>query len=230
MPERKCRRFRIAALASALLLAGCYSEKPPDTREPTINRDALKLYHEALDLLAQGDDLLALDKLDQSIQADPSFPPLYSRKAGVLARLERYAEAAQAVEKHVELDPRNAEAHLLLGLLVEESRGPGEARPYYKQAVDLLDPNEAMRAGDARRAIYRAVAIYLAQGRLDGVRAINEVINAYPAQQTARLLKQRMKQEERGYFLWWLSRPPEEDAPYREATETQEQRRTAVGR
>jgi TolB-like protein/Tfp pilus assembly protein PilF len=142
------------------------SAPPPPTEDPV----AYDLYLLAREKLREADDLLArsdalgsrttttqaADLFDAAIASDPKFAQAYANLARAklslaLARINEASPAEQSaaldlevvpdIERALELDPRNAEAWLVRGWLLDATFRPG-VEEAYRKAVEF-DPSNA---------------------------------------------------------------------------------------
>ena len=85
-----------------------------------------------------------VDRLDNRVDAmyakakqiNPQVPLIYDYYGGALARQGKYDAATVALRKAIELKPDYAEAHGLLGEVLERQNRPAEAIEQYERALD----------------------------------------------------------------------------------------------
>jgi tetratricopeptide (TPR) repeat protein len=91
---------------------------PAAAQPPAVNPG--QAYYEFLlarRLEAQGDDQGALAALERAQKLDPSSADVLAEKAGYYARQNKAIEAKRAADQALALDPKNGEAHRVLGLV-----------------------------------------------------------------------------------------------------------------
>jgi protein O-GlcNAc transferase len=117
---------------------------------------------------------IALDYIEQAVEAAPQRGEFVLLRAGTLARLSRLGEAAAAFAVATRLAPMLAVAHHGLGRAMAEMR-EGDPRPHYRRALALapegavlwndygVATQQAVSMSAARLAYGRAVAIDAAE-------------------------------------------------------------------
>jgi len=91
-------------------------------------------------LFKMGDKEEARQAFQKAIDLDSSLPQNYYNLALLEMSDQRYQEAAGALENYLRLEPRNAEAHLLLGRAFHNLNRTIPAIEQFKKAL-ALDPN-----------------------------------------------------------------------------------------
>ncbi len=88
------------------------------------------------------DSLRALQRLDQAVAAQPEYAPAVLARGELLLRLDRIPEAAEAYRRAAELvdTPRElAEAHLRLGVILQERlNSPTKAAAQFQAAISAV--------------------------------------------------------------------------------------------
>ena len=105
------------------------------SRSAADDGEAWNLTGEALS--AKGEVEEALKCFARATELNPGFAPSLYNKAVTLARLNRFAEAQQAVDAALQADARMALAHALLGGLLARKRRLPEAAREYQIALEL---------------------------------------------------------------------------------------------
>jgi len=185
--------------ALTLTLAACYEVKQLPAYAPKTH--AIELNRQALESLEAGALEVALERASAAVQEDPDFDAAYLNKANILGKLQRFAEAAQTLRALLQRRPDNAQARVLLGLLIERGGDALAAAPHYEQAVRLLEEYLAEQDKDVEAAVNRAVAVYLSQGKAQGFIAINKVLAKFPGYAPAQTVKKRMRDKSRDDFV-----------------------------
>jgi TolB-like protein/Tfp pilus assembly protein PilF len=131
------------------------TERTALAARPTENSEAYELYLRGRYFLAKrsSDDLRqAINYFDEAITKDPNYAPAYAGLADGYALLLDYAnvswtdvlpKARAAAEKALALDDNLAEAHVSLGLILQQAEiNPEKAEPEFRRAI-ALNPNYA---------------------------------------------------------------------------------------
>jgi tetratricopeptide (TPR) repeat protein len=103
----------------------------------------VRLYNEGVELKDAGDLDAAMEKFQQSIEADDEFAPAYTGMAMAAVEAGKYADAAAAADRAVALDPENYQALLVR---YDAYRLVGDTKKAEAAADDLKkagDPSEA---------------------------------------------------------------------------------------
>jgi tetratricopeptide (TPR) repeat protein len=77
-------------------------------------------YYAALDLFAEGEHELAIEKYRKSVEADATFTEAMHGMARALQDLERLDEAIEISKRIVEIDPDDVLAHTSLSVLYQK--------------------------------------------------------------------------------------------------------------
>ncbi len=195
-----------ALTACILFIAGCY-----DT-ERTFEAQAYKRYsveqnEAAVSALRSGDIDAALTYATNAVEHDPEFAPAHINKALILARLGRTAEAIEVLDKCIEIAPDLAQAYLLRGIFFERDDHQGKARESYSEAIRHIDLAAAIAEGQINLAIQEAIARYLRDGTVGGLKSLNALLTAFPENHPARMARDRMVANDREYFMRWATAP-----------------------
>ncbi len=189
----------------------CYVEQE-EKKEHAATLVAIRLVKEAMTALSEDDYETALEKADEAIQDDPAYTVAYSTKAHALARLERYPEAIAAAQQACNLVPEASQLWFFLGAYQDKAQQPAAAKESYKKGLACFDAQYPADSLAPEQALERAIVMYLYQGKMAGIREINNVISQYPEYRKARLFKERILRGDRDYFLWWADAPRESEA------------------
>ncbi len=84
----------------------------------------------------------AVEMFEQLAEKMPQYPAPRANLANVKYRMRRYAEAEKDARAAMEVDPRMAWAHVVLGRILEKTGRTEEAAAEYERAIDL-DPKDA---------------------------------------------------------------------------------------
>ena len=192
--------------ACILLFVGCY-----DT-ERAFEAQAYKRYsveqnEAAVSALRSGDFDTALMYAVNAVEHDPEFAPAYINKSLILARLGRTAEAIEVLDRCIEMAPDLAQAYLLRGIFYERDNNPGMARESYAEAILHIDLETAIAQGQINLAIQEAIARYLRDGTVGGLKSLNALLIAFPENHPARMARDRMVANDREYFFRWATAP-----------------------
>jgi Tfp pilus assembly protein PilF len=126
--------------------------------------DALEI--KALCEAEQGDDAAAEATLRKAIDLAPSRRWHYGDLARLLLRLGRIDEAEQVARGALASDANNADAHAILGSLMNDRGAPFEAAKHFRRAIALTGPHPQLLTGLGLSL--------LRQGRLDEARPVLE--------------------------------------------------------
>ncbi len=92
---------------------------------------------------------LALQLMETAKASAPNSVPIWINYAVILRQLDRHAEARQAAEKALQLDPQSPDALDTAGYMAREDGAVGLACERHKQAVKLAPENARLRANYA---------------------------------------------------------------------------------
>lgn len=199
----------VALLLAALALSGCYEAVSP-APEPYIPKTyAVERNRLAMEAIKANRIEDALEYAEQAIREDPLFYQAYLNKANMLARQGLYWGAAETLNTIIGLRMDVPQAVVFRGIFLEQAGDLREARACYARAVSIIDAQIA--AGDTlpETAVHRAIALYLLRGKVNGVRALNDILEKYPGYATARFLKERMLSDDREYIMGWTAHAPD---------------------
>lgn len=100
-------------------------------------------------LASRGDFYGAAQALRQALYIEPESVEVQLELGRMLVRLpQRRREAEKALQRVLDLDPRQAEAHFLLGGVYRDEGMDLRAREHFKKARSLEPANARYRAGD----------------------------------------------------------------------------------
>lgn len=199
------RRVLVLALLT-LNAAGCYDPNPPAPAYiPKIHAQEQNNFAAAA--LREGDLPRALQHAEAAVAEDPDFVAARVNLANAQARLGRFDEAAATLDKGAAEDPAIAQAHLFRGLFLDQDGRAPEAQAAFARSVAAYD--QAIAAGRVRPEdhVNRAIAVFLGRGQTHGLKAINDVVALYPGLRVAGFMRDRMLDNDRGYFVRWLFEP-----------------------
>ncbi len=211
---------QILPLAIIPLIAtasGCYEAPPESSYTPkTI---AVETYQAARESLAAGEtDALAL--AEAAYQADSIYPEAAWLYASLLGREGRYDDALAVCTRLCEESPNYVQAHLLEGILWDQSGNRESANGAYDRALAVFAHSDASARSRPAFCLYEAVTVFLRSGKLDGVRAINRVLKKFPEYRPAKYVKRCMQDKNRTFLLRWFSERTDEQGRTEESAFT----------
>lgn len=93
----------------------------PDHLQPEPSREkAENYYYNALDLVGEGQDDLAVEEYRKSLLADPSFTDALHGLCRALQNLNRLDEAIEVANQLVGIDPDDVLAHTSLSIIYQK--------------------------------------------------------------------------------------------------------------
>lgn len=191
------------SLLLLLVLVGCGGSPPTDDGYvPKIY--AVEQQERAAMALRRGDESEAEAAATRAIADDPGFAPSYVTKATTLARRGDLAGAKAVLDACLVQQPGFAEALLLRGTLNEELKNPDAARADYEKAAAGYVALLAKDPGNADLVLKHAIAEYL-RGGMAGLRAMNRMMEQFPDNARARLVRDRMEAQDRAFAFRWLT-------------------------
>ena len=146
---------------------------------------ARKLYNEATTAAGEKELSRAIELFREALELDPEHSPSHCNLGVVLCNVGKVEEGRSHLERAVELNPGEATAHYMLGLLVQDEN-PEEATTHYLNAISA--DSELVEAHQ------NLAVIFLRTGRVaEGVRHLWNILDANPdrlriALQLARIL------------------------------------------
>lgn len=158
-------------------------------------------------MLRAGEATPALEKLEKALADDPLLYAAHMNKASLLAQLTRFEEALTVADDMIALEPGQPEAYILRGVFFENLDREDEAQTDYARALDRYETLAGEKTLAPEAQVNRAVTVFLLDGSIDGLRAINEVIETYPDFGSAQAVKERMLEGKRSEFLLWVREP-----------------------
>ncbi len=84
-----------------------------------------------------GEELIALENINLSIDANPNFATAFHNKAWLLMDLERYEEALNAIEKAIAIEKQNANYYAIKGQILASLEQYRAAETAYTKAIAL---------------------------------------------------------------------------------------------
>ncbi len=202
-------RLLIAA-ALVLLASGCY--KPPPAQPVHSPKSAAVAACEAAQAALQtGKTDEALEHAAAAHEADPAYAQAAWLYASLLGRVGRYDDALAVCTTLCAASPNFVQAHLLEGILWERNGERESANRAYGRVLAQLETAEANQAALPAYGLYGAVAAYLRDGKLAGVKAINSVLLQFPDYGPAQYMKTCMQDKDRTFILRWFSEKREEN-------------------
>ena len=200
------RRGMPRVLAVVMLLASVAACRPEAPKAEYVPRTAAeRLLHEAAEAFSAGDVAKARLKAEAAVTEDPKYYLAHGFHGIVLGHVGAVDEAAAAMAAALEIEPDYGEGHLLYGVFLERGGDSEAAKVSYARAVEVFDAAAGRGAGDQEQRTYRAVAVYLLAGRVQGISAIDKVRSAYPDYERAAVVRRNMYDEERPFFLQWAA-------------------------
>ena len=85
----------------------------------------------------------ALDDIDRAIQLDEKDGFYYAEKAALLVRVGHYEEAAETARQLIQLEPKQSDGYLFLGLALCLDNKKAEGLQQLQKALDMGDPQAA---------------------------------------------------------------------------------------
>lgn len=193
------------ALALALLtaLAGCYGAPAPTGHTP--KTAAVSALEEADAALKAGDTDGALARARVAHEADPQYDDAAFLLASLLGRKGDFEAALALCADLTARSPNFVQAHLLQGILWDRSGNPDAARHSYDATLRALAELPEAERARPEAGLQEALAIFLRDGKLEGIKAANRLLAVYPDYGPARYVKSCMMEKERGFLLRWFS-------------------------
>ena len=133
-----------------LELRGAQIEIEPMLQRGLARDDRLDEYHSMLGVILAENGRLeeALVSMRRAVKLDTNNPRFAGNLGGVLARLERWGEAADAYRQAAQLEP-SAEIYMRLGSVYRRMQDPDRALAAFRQARDLDEEGAAPFLGIA---------------------------------------------------------------------------------
>lgn len=103
-------------------------------------------YYMGLIAEGKGENDGAIATLRDVLRRDPDYGPAYEALGGILLKQQKYAEAAQALEKAVLLNPNSVKAHYQLGILMGRTGRQEDANKEFG-IVHQINAEEEKRSG-----------------------------------------------------------------------------------
>lgn len=144
----------LAALAAALVLAGCAAPPPQDLRTASDMTDADRRAKLRLELAAgyyaRGQATTALDEVKQALQARPDLVEGYSLRGLIYASLGEPKLAEESFQRALQLDPRSGDTLHNYGWFLCQFQRWDEAGARFDQAVALPQYRDVPRTLQAK--------------------------------------------------------------------------------
>jgi tetratricopeptide (TPR) repeat protein len=132
------RRSLLLFLLSSLLFA-CSSQDIKIDDKQSQSHYKLALEFAQLNLVKN-----ALEEFDLAIKFNPENPKIYRKKGILLFGMKRYKEAKNSFQKTIQLDPKDVQAHINIGMVHYNSGDKDEALKAWEHAVGInYDDNDS---------------------------------------------------------------------------------------
>lgn len=208
---------RLLLVAAFMLAPGCYEDGAPPP--PARSTEAISAYGAAHKALQAGDLDDALTHVAVAVAADPAFDEAQWLQASLLGRAGRLPEALEICGALTARSPDFAQAHLLQGILWEQSEKPDAAGRSYDAALQCFAERRATESLGRDDRLLEAVATFLRHGELEGVKAVNRYLRQFPDHPVALYVKACMQDKNRSFLLRWFSEGGGENRAVSEKTE-----------
>jgi Flp pilus assembly protein TadD len=131
----------IAILAAVLILSFCASSQKKPSRNP--DEDPQYQYEKAVISVRYGLEDEALKYLNEALALDSAHAPSLKLLGTVQFKKKNFPEAAAALERYLELQPNDSEAHTSLGITYELLGQAAPAEAEYQKAIGIDGHPEA---------------------------------------------------------------------------------------
>ena len=131
----------IAILAASLIFSFCASTQKKPSRNP--DQDPQYQYEKAVISARYGLEDEALKYLNAAIALDPAHAASLKLLGTVQFKKRNFQEAAAALERYLELQPNDSEAHTSLGITYEQLGQGASAEAEYQKALAVDGHPEA---------------------------------------------------------------------------------------
>lgn len=137
-------KILVTLLSTLVLLTACSTplQRPKQTAVAPLAPALARQYHQALDLMANGDYAAAESPLQAVAQARPDLAGPRFNLGLVYARTERQDAALSSLQTSAHLNPHLAAAYNQMGILQRQAGDFQAARQSYEQAL-AADPDYA---------------------------------------------------------------------------------------
>lgn len=160
----------IAALAACFLLMFCASAQKKPSGNP--DDDPQYQYEKAMISVRYGLEDEALKYLDAALALDSAHAPSLKLLGTVQFRKKNFTEAAGALERYLELQPGDSEAHTSLGITYEKLGQMAPAEEEFRKAIGIDSHPEAA---------FGLAKLYYDQNKLEpALETIREAIEKNP--------------------------------------------------
>lgn len=194
---------RILLVPLLLFLPGCYEDGTP--RRPARPLPAITAYEAAQTALKAGDTAEALAQAEAAVAADATFDEAQWLQASLLGREGRLDEALEVCGVLTARSPDFAQAHLLQGILWDQSDDAEAAARCYDAALRCYAVQRETEPLGRDEQLLEAVVTFLRHGELEGVLAINRFLKRFPEHPIALYVKACMQDKDRSFLLRWFS-------------------------
>ncbi len=211
---KNCRHAAIRCAAVGLWAAawmhGCTS--PTEGEAPyTPTTYAAEQNSAALEAMRAGDFEQALEMAGAAVADDPDFREARCNQANILGRMGRLEEAAELLAEVTRRWPDFGQALVFEGIYLERLGEREAARKRYASAVETFEAEIAGANPAPETMMHLAVAEFLLRGKVAGIRIINDVVARYPNYTAAHLVRRRIAEGDRDYFMGWTLEPPQRE-------------------
>ena len=98
----------------------------------------------------------ALEEFDLALKFNPQNPKIYRKKGVLLFGMKRYKEAKTSFQKTIQLDPKDVQAHINLGMVHYTSGNKDNALKSWEHAVGINHDDNDSKALNNIGNIYKA--------------------------------------------------------------------------
>lgn len=198
------------SIALILFFYSCSSTEKDSYQ--SINPQAIELNNQVALILQEeslfrgvfpNDSLLnkALDLVNQAIEYDSSYALAYSNKATVLCRLGHYNEAIASLEQASALKPNYAEVIQAQGFIYEKLGQIDYASDKYQEAIIAFDNRLKKDPKNVQFMTGKAFLLLFTEGKDFALAEINKIIDQYPDNNTALIMKETISLFNREEFI-----------------------------
>lgn len=186
---------RLLCLTLLLFVAGCGGA--PGPKASPIPLYAQDRYVEARVALHKLDLSAAERAAREALKEAPDFVEARLVLAEALLRRGKERDGLAELEELERIKPGLPEPNLLRGMLAEQRGDLPKAQEFYQQARASYDTATMTR----EQALDHATASYLAQGRLAGFQALDALMEKYPEDPEAQVMRSQITGDNRTFFL-----------------------------
>jgi tetratricopeptide (TPR) repeat protein len=149
----------------------------------------------------------ALAAIDEAVKEDPDYADAAMTRALILLRAGRLDDAMAGYDSVCKKWPDQAEAHALAGILREKTGKIDAARAAYSEAKAAYDRRIAAGDNAPGTQLSRTLAVYLLDGRSEGLVEVNRLLGEYPDYGPAQEVKNKITENNRAFVLDWMEQP-----------------------